>query len=246
VRRTTRLGKFTIHPIARFSAAREQVRFYGADHDQLEPREVDEARAMVGFERALSWGGRYRWGLESHFWKAKDEAALNAVGARGEFWWLRPNGSPRVTVEGQFNNRYERILVTANTVRPPWTRWTCIPSMRVGFGTNLPAQETFTLGGFNGFPGFKVFEARGTVENSTSLLLKYHLTGPISLTTESVGGAIFDADTVRGKRNLPADRFVDGNRYGVEIETPLGPVRMDVGHNTTGRQQATISIGSWR
>jgi hypothetical protein len=39
---------------------------------------------------------------------------------------------------------------------------------------------------------------------------------------------------------------VDGNRYGVEIETPLGPVRMDVGHNTMGRQQATLSIGSWR
>ena len=247
VRRTTRVGKLTTHPIARLTAAREQVRFYGGDHEQLAGRELDETRVLVGFERALSWGGRYRWGLESHLWKMRDSAAVNAVGAHGQFWWLRPNGSPRVTVEGDFNSRYERVLITANTVRHPWSRWTFIPSMRIGFGTNLPAQETFSLGGYDGFPGFKVFEARGTVENSTSLLFKYRLAGPVSLTTESVGGAIFDADTLRGKRtNLPADHFVDGNRYGIELETPLGPVRLDVGHNTTGRQQATLTIGSWR
>ncbi|HEV7992050.1 MAG TPA: patatin-like phospholipase family protein [Gemmatimonadaceae bacterium] len=247
VRRTTRLGKLTTHPIARVSGAREQVRFYGAAHDQLAGREVDEARVLVGFERALSWGGRYRWGLENHFWKMKDEPAVNAIGGHGQFWWLRPNGSPIVTVETDVNNRYQKILFTANTVRHPWKRWTFIPSIRLGGGSaNLPAQETFSLGGFNGFPGYKVFEARGTVENSTSLLFKYHLTGPVSLLAESVGGAIFDADTLRGQRNLPPTHFVDGNRYGVELETPLGPVRMDVGHNTAGRQQATLTIGSWR
>ena len=131
-------------------------------------------------------------------------------------------------------------------IRHFWKRWTWIPSVRVGFGNDLPAQETFSLGGYNGFPGYKVFEARGTVENSTSMLLKYHLTGPLSLTAESVGGAIFDADTVRGALTLPVDKFVDGNRYGIEVETPIGPMRLDIGHNTTGRQQATISIGTWR
>jgi NTE family protein len=245
-RRTTRLLGLTTHPTARFSIAREQVRFFGADHVQLPGLEVDEARLLVGFERALSWGGRYRWGAESHVWKTKDQPLLNALGLHGQFWWLRPNGSPIITVDGDFNTRYERVLLTANTVRHFGKRWTFIPSLRVGVGTDLPAQETFSLGGYNGFPGYKVFEARGTVENSTSLLFKYHLAGPLSLTAESVGGAIVDADSARGALTLPVEKFVDGNRYGLEIETPLGPVRLEVGHNTTGRQQATFSIGSWR
>jgi NTE family protein len=245
-RRTMRMLGFNMHPTTRLTVAREQVRFFGADHVQLPGREVDEARALFGFERALSWGGRYRWGVESHVWKTRDEPLVNAVGGRGQFWWLRPNGSPIITVDGDVNSRYQRVLVTANTVRHFRKRVTFIPSLRLGAGSNLPAQETFSLGGYNGFPGYKIFEARGTVENSTSLLFKYQLVGPLSLTAESVGGAIFDADTVRGAVTLPVDHFVDGNRYGVEIETPLGPVRLDVGHNTTGRQQATFSIGSWR
>jgi hypothetical protein len=244
-RRTTRLLGLTTHPTVRLSIAREQVRFFGADHEQLPGREVDEGRALWGFERALSWGGRYRWGVQSHMWKMKDEPIVNAVGGYGQFWWLRANGSPIITLEADVNNRYQRALFTANTVRHFKRRWTFIPSVRFGAGNNLPAQETFTLGGYNAFPGYKVFEARGSIENSTSLLFKFHLTGPISLTTESVGGAIFDENEERGTLTLPASHFVDGNRYGIEVETPLGPVRVEVGHNTTGRQQATFSIGSW-
>jgi NTE family protein len=244
-RRTTRLLGFVTHPTARVSIAREQVRFYGADHEQLAGREVDEARVLLGFERALSWGGRYRWGAQSHIWKNKDEPLVNAIGAHGQFWWLRQNGSPIVTVEADVNSRYQRALFTANMIRHFKKRWTFIPSVRFGAGNNLPAQETFSLGGFNAFPGYKVFEARGTLENSTSLLLKYRLAGPVSLTSETVGGAIFDADSVRSAGTLPVERFVDGNRWGLEVETLLGPVRLEVGHNTTGRQQATLSIGSW-
>ncbi|MEO7455535.1 MAG: alpha/beta fold hydrolase, partial [Gemmatimonadaceae bacterium] len=80
-RRTSSLLGLTTHPTARVTLAREQVRFYGAGRTQLAPHEVDEARVLLGFERALSWGGRYRWGLESHLWKGRDEPLLNAVGA---------------------------------------------------------------------------------------------------------------------------------------------------------------------
>ena len=61
-RRTTRLLGLTTHPTARFSVAREQVRFFGADHVQLPGREVDETRLLLGFERALTWyrSGKYR------------------------------------------------------------------------------------------------------------------------------------------------------------------------------------------
>jgi NTE family protein len=245
-RRTTRLLGLTIHPIARFSASREQVRFYDSDRVPLPPHEVDDARFLVGFERALSWGGRYRWGAETHFWLPKDEPAVNAVGLRGQFWWVRLNGTPIVTVDGNLNNRYQKLLITANTVRRFKRRFTFIPSVRFGFGNELPEQETFSLGGDNGFAGYRRFEVRGTFENNTTFMLKYALVGPVSLTLSSEDGVIVDADTARANITKPPERFVDGNRYGIEIETPLGPMRVEVGHNTAGRQQATFSIGSWR
>jgi len=253
MRRTTRWGRFTIHPTVRVAVARERVRFYGENHAPIPDREVDEARVFWGFERALSWGGRYRWGLESHTWKGKADPMLNAVGLRGEFWWLRQDGSPIVTVDGNANSRYQRVLFTGNMSRTFKRRWTIAPSMRAGVGRLLPAQETFFLGGFAGFPGYRVFEARGTVENSVTFLIKYQLTGSLYLTLESVGGAIFDEDSVRAEVQRFPDRVgrytgrsVDGESYGFLLETPAGPFRVQVGHNTTGRQQASISLGSWR
>lgn len=253
VRRTTRLFGLTTHPIARLTLAREQVRFYGADHVQLPGHEVDESRAFFGFERAMAWGGRYRWGLESHMWKAKDGPLVNAVGGHGQFWWIRDDGSPIVTFDADGNSQYARIMVTANTVRHFGKRWTFIPSLRTGGGVKLPIQETFFLGGYRGFPGFKVFEARGTVESSTTLLLKYLVGHGLYLTAESVGGGVFDEDSLRAQSQgftSRADKYtgreVSGARYGLEIETLLGPIRLEVGHNSTGRTQATFSIGSWR
>jgi hypothetical protein len=253
LRRTSKLFALTIHPTVRVSAAREQVRFYGENYEQLAGHEVDEIRALWGFERAMLWGGRYRWGVESHFWKGKREPALNAIGARSEFWWIRSDGSPIVTFDGNLNTRYARALLTANTVRHFKRRWTFIPSLRIGAGNNLPAQETFFLGGFAGFPGYRIYEARGVLENSISLLFKYHLGGGLFLTAETVGGGIFDEDPIRAKSQHfdyteggLTGRLVDGDRYGLELETLLGPIRFQLGHNTSGRQQATLTIGSWR
>ena len=253
VRRMTQLLGLTTYPIARATLAREQVRFYGADHVQLPGLEVDESRAFFGFERAMSWGGRYRWGLESHTWKVKDGPLVNAVGGRGQFWWIRDDGSPIVTVDGDFNSRYLRAMVTANTVRHFWKRWTFIPSLRTGGGVRLPPHETFFLGGYRGFPGFKVFEARGTVESSTSMLLKYHLGSGLYLTAESVGGGVFDEDSTRAQSQgfaVHVDKYTgrefSGARYGLELLTPVGPIRLEMGHNDSGRSQATFSIGSWR
>jgi NTE family protein len=253
VRRTTRLLGLTTHPIVRATMAREQVRFYGADHVQFPGLEVDEGRAFFGFERALSWGGRYRWGLESHMWKAKDQPMVNALGGRGQFWWVRQDGSPIITVDADFNSRYLRTLITANTVRRFWKHWTFIPSLRTGGGVRLPPQETFFLGGYRGFPGFKVFEARGTVESSTSLLLKYHVGKGLYLTAESVGGGVFDEDSTRAQSQgfvVHVDKYtgreISGARYGIELLTFVGPIRLEMGHNDTGRSQAMFSIGTWR
>jgi outer membrane protein assembly factor BamA len=178
---------------------------------------------------------------------------LNAIGGHGQFWWIRQDGSPIITVDADFNSRYLRALVTANTVRHFWKRWTFIPSLRTGGGTRLPPHETFFLGGYRGFPGFKVFEARGSVESSTSMLLKFHLGKGLYLTAESVGGGVFDSDSARAQSQGYAVHFdkytgreVSGARSGLELSSLLGPIRFEMGHNDSGRSQAIFSVGTWR
>jgi NTE family protein len=243
LRRTTQLLRFTTHPTVRLTLAREQIRSY-ADQAPLPTQEVDEVRALFGFERALSWRGRYRWGVESHFWKIKEQAPVNAVGVHGQFWWLRQNGTAIVTLDGDFNSRYERVLLTANKEWHFRKRFTLIPSLRLGVGSNLPLHETFFLGGYNGFPGFRVFEQRSSVENVTSWLLKYQVAGPFYLTLENSAAAITDEDPA--SRQYMNPRVIDGERIGIEVATPVGPIRLGYGHNTTGRKQASFSIGSWQ
>jgi outer membrane protein assembly factor BamA len=179
----------------------------------------------------------------------KEEAPVNALGVRGQFWWLRANGTPIVTLDGEFNSRYERMLLTASKEWNFRKRWTLIPNLRIGIGHDLPLHETFALGGYHGFPGFRVFEMRSSVETITSWLLKYRITGPLSLVIESSGAGVLDQDPVTGEyRPKPeiGDKPIGGESVGLELATPVGPIRLGYGHNTIGRKQATFSIGSWQ
>jgi hypothetical protein len=248
VRRTTPLLGFTTHPTMRLTVAREQVHSF-AGQDPLPSREVDESRVLVGFERALAWRGRYRWGIESHAWKLKEAAPVNAVGVHGQFWWFRPDDTPIVTLDGDFNTRYERVLLTANKEWHFLSRYTLIPRVRIGVGHDLPFHETFPLGGYAGFPGFRVFEQRSSVENITSWLLKYRITGPLSLTIESAVAVLADQDPVTGEYVPKPDiggAPIGGESVGLELSTPVGPVRIGYGHNTIGRKQATFTVGTWQ
>jgi predicted acylesterase/phospholipase RssA len=243
VRRTMPLMGFTAHPTMRLTIAREQVRSFDGP-DPLPSREVDEARVLVGFERALSWRGRYRWGVETHSWKLRDEPAVNAVGLHGQFWWLRANGTPIVTVDGDFNSRYERFLLTANKEWHFRRRFTLIPRLRVGVGSWLPFHETFPLGGYESFPGFRVAEVRTSVENISSWTFKARLIGPLHFVLESSGAALADQDSITGV--YKEQPVIGGEAVGLELPTPVGPIRLSYGHNTIGRKQATFTIGAWQ
>jgi hypothetical protein len=244
IRRTTPFLGFTTHPTARLTLAREQVRTFNGP-DPLPSREVDEVRALLGFERALSWRGRYRWGLESHFWKLREEAPVEAVGLHGQFWWLRANGTSIVTLDGDFNSRYQRFLLTANKEWHFLSRYTLIPRLRVGVGNDLPLHETFSLGGYEGFPGLRVFEVRSSIENINSWLLKYRISGPLSLTIESSAAVVANQDPATGAYSVETP--INGEAVGIELATPFGPLRLGYGHTSSiGRKQATFTIGTWQ
>ena len=108
----------------------------------------------------------------------------------------------------------------------------------------MPLQETFALGGYDGFPGFRFAEQRSDVENVTSWLFEYNIGGPLFLTYENSAAAVANEQLERHSYADPT--FIDGNRFGVKLETPVGPVKLELGHNTTGRQQAVFKVGTWQ
>jgi len=245
VRRTTELLGLTIHPIARFTIAREQTRLYLTGKIQLPEQEADEGRFLLGFERGFSWGGRYRWGLESHVWHPKNEPTLFAEGVHGTFWVIRRDGDPALTLDSDVNTRYVRMQLVGDLTRT-YGRWTIIPGIRLAWGSDMPLHETFPFGGYEGFPGFKPFEVRGTNEVMNSLQFKYHIMGPLYARVESVTGRMTNSDTLLAQFTPQAKQWVEGSRYGVELATPVGPVRLEIGNNSMGRQQASFIIGTWR
>jgi NTE family protein len=245
IRRTTELFGLTIHPMARLTVDREQVRLYTVGKIQLPEQEADESRLLLGFERGFSWGGRYRWGLESHVWKPRDEPTLFSEGMHGTFWIIRHDGEPALTFDSDLNTRYQRVQLIGDAART-YGRWTIVPGVRLALGNNLPLYETFSFGGYEGFPGFKAFEVRGTNEAVGSLSLKYHIGGPLYARVESDLGRMTNSDTLIAQYTVQARQWVEGTRYGFELSTPVGPLRLELGNNSMGRQQASFIIGTWR
>ena len=120
------------------------------------------------------------------------------------------------------------------------SRLRIIPSVRAGWGTDLPLQLTFPLGGTDGFPGLEFGRIRGDRELSGKLGFAWRLVGPLDLRVEGAagraryGGSLFDTG-----------RWEYGGRIGLGAATPLGPVRVDYGIARTGEDGFFIRLGEW-
>lgn len=120
------------------------------------------------------------------------------------------------------------------------------PRIRVGWGHHLPIQHTFTLGGEDGFPGYRITELRGSQEVFGSLLLRHRLTGIVKARLEGMVGSIGDGDGFLTQRTGTYFGAVKaGFRVGVEAATPLGPIRAEEGFSGDGHRAILIRFGYW-
>ena len=114
------------------------------------------------------------------------------------------------------------------------------PRVRVGWGSALPLQATFPLGGSDGFPGLHLGERRGDREAFASTLLTYPFVGPVLIRIELAGGS-----TAMGGTALPGRGWLFGARGGLGLETPVGPVHADYGYNSLHRGAVVVRVGRW-
>ena len=118
--------------------------------------------------------------------------------------------------------------------------------VRAGWGNRLPIQETFALGGDDGFAGYRLGELRGSQEAFGSLVIRKRLSALLHARIALMSGTVANGHGVLAR--VPGTTDVElfgGIRAGLEAATPLGPIRVEEGIANTGQRAILIRVGRW-
>lgn len=238
--RTAGVGRLLQRPFLGGTVGREEVRLFDRDGGSQPSVDVRELMAAVGAERRF---GR-EWLLEAggmvHSW-ATDDAPPEGTAWGGV---LQLSSGPRyrpsgIWAQGVLLDRYRRVEVDARRVfAVGGIRLT--PTIRFGWGRDLPLQRTFPLGGVDGFPGLNIGELRGDRELSAALVVERPLFGPLSSRVSVMSGQV-----ATGGPTIPRGRWHTGGRVGVIAATPIGPIRVEYGITRDGRNGMFVRVGEW-
>jgi NTE family protein len=225
--------------------AHESVRLF-TDAGERPSAETNEVGGFLGLRENLAPGfWRYELGADTRLWREPGRDTRGSVGARASITRARNEYEIGSVAEAIVLGDFQRLRVDAS--------WQAMglgiearPRIRVGWGNRLPIQQTFSLGGSDGFAGFRIGEIRGTQEAFGSLLLRRRIAPQIFVRVEGMVGAIG-----RGSGFLTrVDSTYYGNVYGgaragIEAGTPIGPIRVEEGFNNAGKRALLFRLGYW-
>lgn len=238
-RRTSQLAGELFVPAVTARFAREEVRAFTADGDELAELRTREAVTFAGLERDFGLGWHAAAGAEARWWRAPDRETDRAFGAVARLTKLGHSVDRVVAGELVWTSVYHRATAEAGRTFSVG-RFRVHPRARVGWGEDLPLQLTLPLGGDDGFPGLHMGEVRGDREAMASLQLAYPVIGPVLIQAEGAVGR-----TGSGGPLFPGTGWRTGLRAGLGAETPVGPVRFEYGFANGGRRAAFVRLGRW-
>ena len=220
--------------------AREEVRQFTESGGGAPAVRTSEAAAFLGLERGFGARWLVTGGGFGHIWDAPGSSREGGMGGV-----VRLSSGPRyassgVWGEGVLTNAYRRVQAEARQVMPLAWGFRVTPSLRFGWGKDLPFQRTFFLGGYEGFPGLNIGERRGDRELLAQVLVTRRILGPLHLRLTAASG-----QTAFGGRTLPRGRWQAGGRIGLGAETPIGPIRVEYGLERSGRNGVFVRVGEW-
>jgi NTE family protein len=225
-------------PRAAISVRFDHVRRFDTEGEQVGLDRTREAEALLGLERSFFRNWMARASGSALWWRNPDHIAQSALGVRFELSHVDQNLDEDVTVRAIWNREFRRVVFDAKPLLPVGLL-EVNPHLRVGVGRDLPLQHTLALGGDDGFAGLHVGELRGDREVLAGLALAYPIVGPVHLRVDGMVGRI-----ATGGGLLDEGGWHTGIRGGVGAETPVGPVRVEMGF-TAGRESLFVRLGRW-
>ncbi len=231
------LGQLVV-PRATVRVGFEHIRRFDAMGEQIGIDRTREAEALLGAERTFfrSWtttlSGSALW------WRNDDRSTADALGAEFELTHLNRNGTRDVTINATWNQEFKRLSVDLSPVIPLGAL-DLNPHVRLGAGEDLPLQHTLVLGGDDGFAGLHIGELRGDREALAGLALAYPVVGPLHVRVDGMVGR-----SATGGALLGSGGWHTGIRGGVGADTPVGPVRVELGF-TGDRELLFVRLGRW-
>jgi predicted acylesterase/phospholipase RssA len=212
---------------------------------ELPPAKTEELSFLAGIRPLLESGWTYELSPDYRLWREPALGTRGTVGVRGGIRFRQVGEpTPSMEIEGIALGRWQRVridLAASQRIRGVEFR----PRLRIGWGDRLPVQHTFTLGGMDGFAGLRLQELRGDQEAFFSLLARWPLWRGLRARVEPMAGVIGTGPGLLVRRG-PTDGLIHiGARLGVELESPIGPIRVEQGFNNQDRRQALIRVGYW-
>jgi hypothetical protein len=235
----------------------------GGSHDLMHGRQCPGMRMRIGAEELFGFG------TDGRDMPADTRAVILYANCRrdlGRSWhlsmglrgyqWRTPGMADRQDLESSFRVArveardalllfldagwtpyYERALL--HVERPlTFGRLHVRPLIRLGWGQGLPFGLGFWPGGYDGFPGLKAGEARGDRELMAALDLRRQLIGKLSLRWFLAVGR-----TATGGPLVPTTPLLVGARFGLNLQTRLGLVRLEYGGATEGHRAVFVRLG---
>jgi len=238
--RTYTVAERPLRPLATVLLSRERVRRFDPRGTEQQALKTHEAVGFLGLEQELGNLWQVLIGGRMHLWREPGAEDRDAWGGLLRLSSLDRLGPVQAQAELALTDGYTRFLASFSA-RIPVSRSVAItPSLRYGWGEELPVQSTFILGGWDGFPGFHIGEQRGDREAFAGLVGIVKLTGPLSLRLEASAGQV-----ALGGPALPRGEWELGGRTGLNVETPIGPIRLEYGIERGGRDEFFVRLGEW-
>ncbi|MFI5311038.1 MAG: patatin-like phospholipase family protein [Gemmatimonadales bacterium] len=245
VRRRALVGRRYMPFAVGASVAHESVRLFEG-RGELPAAETRELVGFIGLKQdpeEARW--RFDAGIDSRLWRDPGRNTRGAVGVRAAVFRARNEYEMGTIAEAIVLNDFQRARLDASTT---WELGSVEvrARLRAGWGNRLPIAQTFTLGGDDGFAGLRIGEYRGSQEAFGSLLFKRGIASFLSLRLEPMAGAIGRGDgALRREPGTYYGEWFTGVRAGIEVDTPLGPIRAEEGFSSDGRRGALIRVGYW-
>jgi predicted acylesterase/phospholipase RssA len=246
VRRRALVGKryvpFTIEGFLKHESVRL---FSGAG--ELPSAETREAVGFIGLKgdpKVGVWGGEV--GLDARVWREPLRNTRGTFGVRASAFKAATEYEMGSLVEMLAFTDFQRGKIDVSK------RWNLAGEMdftarlSAGWGNRLPVQETFALGGEDGFAGFRIGELRGTQEAFGSILVRKRLKSVLHVRVEVMTGDVSSGyGTLRRVPGTTSGELFGGIRVGLEAATPVGPIRVEEGVANTGQRAILIRVGRW-